>query len=327
MSTPDDLGSAAVAAPGGAGTGPVPALELVHVSAAYGPYRALFDVSFTVPAGGIVALLGANGAGKSTVARVVSGLLPATGGTVSIGGRNVTGTPAYRIARAGLAHVPEGRGVFANLSVEENLVLSFRQRAGAAAVRGALASAYESFPVLGERRRQRAGTLSGGQQRLLSLAKVLVVPPALLVADELSLGLAPGVVDAVYDGLRRIHQAGAALLVVEQQLDRVLEVADRAVVLQRGLVAFDGPAEDAVAAAEQVLAESGHEAPIVAGWADRRPGRLRAGRNAGNGSTGNGRTGNGSAGNSRWRGRDRRSPAQDGGAEGEAGGARDQRPG
>ena len=246
------------------------ALELEHVSAAYGPYRALFGVSFAVPAGGLVALLGANGAGKSTVARVVSGLLPVTEGRVRIDGRDLTGRPAYRIARAGLAHVPEGRGVFADLSVEENLVVSFRQRCGAKGVRDALARAYEAFPMLGDRRRQRAGTLSGGEQRLLSLAKVLVVPPKLLVADELSLGLAPAVVDAVYDGLRQIHAMGAALLVVEQQADRVLELADRAVVLQRGAIAFDGAAEGAVSAIEEILTAAGDHAVFVSSVTRRR---------------------------------------------------------
>lgn len=266
-------GSPGAAAP----EAPPAALELEHVSAAYGPYRALFDVSFTVPAAGVVALLGPNGAGKSTVARVVSGLLPATDGRIRIGGDDVTGRPAYRIARSGLAHVPEGRGVFADLSVEENLVVSFRQRCGAKRVRDALIRAYEGFPMLGERRRQRAGTLSGGQQRLLSLAKVLVVPPKLLVADELSLGLAPAVVDAVYDGLRKIHAAGAALLVVEQQVDRVLELADRAVVLQRGAVAFDGEAEGAVSAIEEVLTAVGDHAVLVSS-AKRRRSRRRPNR-------------------------------------------------
>lgn len=233
------------------------ALELDGVSAAYGPYRALFDVSFAVPSGAVMALLGANGAGKSTVARVVSGLVPATAGSVRLGGRDVTGQAPYRIAREGVAHVPEGRGVFAGLTVEENLLVSFRARGGAKGVRPALTRAYETFPVLGERRRQRAGTLSGGQQRLLSLAKVLVLPPKLLVADELSLGLAPGVVDAVYEGLRQLHAAGVTLLVVEQQVDRALSLADRAVVLQHGTVAYDGPAPGARAAVEQVLAGAG----------------------------------------------------------------------
>ncbi|MGH9208566.1 MAG: ABC transporter ATP-binding protein, partial [Acidimicrobiales bacterium] len=210
---------------GSVATGSASALEVDHVSAAYGPYRALFDISFGVPAGGVTALLGSNGAGKSTVARVVSGLMPSTSGTIRMGGRDVTGQPAYRISRAGMAHVPEGRGIFANLTVEENLVLAFRQRLGRRSVADGLDRAYDGFPVLGERRKQRGGTLSGGQQRLLSLAKVLVAPPHLFVADELSLGLAPVVIETVYEGLRRINQAGTALLVVEQQVDRAVDLA------------------------------------------------------------------------------------------------------
>jgi len=244
-----------------------PALEVDHVDAAYGPYRALFDVSFSVPAGGVVALLGSNGAGKSTVARVVTGLLASAKGTIRINGTDVTGQAAYRIARAGVAHVPEGRGIFANLTVEENLTLVFRQRAGRTMVARSLAAAYEAFPVLGERRKQRGGTLSGGQQRLLSLAKVLVVPPRLLVADELSLGLAPVVVDAVYDGLRRINSAGTALLVVEQQVDRALGLASDAVVLEHGSVAFAGSSDEALAAVEKVLAARGERTIMIDGKA------------------------------------------------------------
>ncbi|HVB94289.1 MAG TPA: ABC transporter ATP-binding protein [Acidimicrobiales bacterium] len=234
-----------------------PALEVDHVSAAYGPYRALFDVAFTVPAGSVTALLGSNGAGKSTVARVVSGLLPSTSGTIRLGGRDITGQAAYKIARAGMAHVPEGRGIFANLTVEENLVMAFRQRAGRKQVPESLDRAYQAFPVLGERRKQAGGTLSGGQQRLLSLAKVLVVPPQVLVADELSLGLAPVVIEAVYRGLQEINGAGTALLVVEQQVDRALEIATDAVILEHGTVAYAGGADQALAAMEQVLAGRG----------------------------------------------------------------------
>jgi len=256
------------------GTLAAPALEATHISAAYGPYRALFDVSLSVPAKGVVALLGSNGAGKSTLARVVSGLLPATSGSIRVGGTDVTGEPAYRIARAGMAHVPEGRGIFANLTVEENLVLCFRQRVGRGSVPEALERTYAGFPVLGERRKQRGGTLSGGQQRLLSLAKVLVVPPRILMADELSLGLAPVVIDAIYEGLRAVNQAGTALLVVEQQVERALEMAADAVVLEHGSVAFAGPSSEAMGAVEAVMAARGSRTaqPAVA------PGKaLRAG--------------------------------------------------
>jgi branched-chain amino acid transport system ATP-binding protein len=251
--------SPAPATASGNGTGgvDVPALEVDGISAAYGPYRALFDVSFTVPAGSITALLGSNGAGKSTVARVVSGLVPSTEGRLKLSGTDMTGKPAYKIARAGMAHVPEGRAIFGNLTVEENLVMAFRQRAGRRRVPDALERAYQAFPVLGERRKQAGGTLSGGQQRLLSLAKVLVVPPRVLVADELSLGLAPVVIEAVYNGLREINRAGTALLVVEQQVDRALDLASEAIILEHGGVAFAGPASHALAAMEGVLAGRG----------------------------------------------------------------------
>ncbi len=239
------------------------ALELEHVCASYGPYRALFDVSFEVPEAGITALIGSNGAGKSTVARVVTGLLATTAGSLRLSGRGITGLPAYKIARAGAAHVPEGRGVFANLTVEENLKLAFRQRGGRRSVPDSLERAYEAFPILGSRRRQAGGTLSGGEQRILSLAKVLIVPPRLLVADEISLGLAPVMIDAVYDGLRRINGAGTALLIVEQQVDRVLDIAATAVVLEHGAVAYRGPASGAMAAVEKVLAARGERETML----------------------------------------------------------------
>jgi branched-chain amino acid transport system ATP-binding protein len=238
-------------------------LVVDDVCAAYGPYRALFNVSFTVPAGGIVALVGSNGAGKSTVARTVTGLVTATSGTITLGGRDITKLPAYRIARLGMAHVVEGRGVFSSLTVEENLTLAFRQRAGRRLLKQNLDRAYSAFAILGERRKQMAGTLSGGQQRLLSLAKVLVVPPQILVADELSLGLAPVVVDAVYDGLTEINRNGTALVVVEQQVNRVLDLASRAVVLDRGSVCYEGEPAGASQAVEALMAR--REAAVAEG--------------------------------------------------------------
>jgi branched-chain amino acid transport system ATP-binding protein len=211
-------------------------------------------VSFSVPAGGIVALVGSNGAGKSTVARTATGLVAASAGRVLLSGHDITRLPAYKIARLGMAHVVEGRGVFSSLTVEENLTLAFRQRAGRRLLAENLERAYSAFAILGERRRQLAGTLSGGQQRLLSLAKVLVVPPQVLVADELSLGLAPVVVDTVYEGLREINRNGTALIVVEQQVTRVLELAHKAIVLDRGSVAYDGGPEGAAQAVESLMA-------------------------------------------------------------------------
>jgi branched-chain amino acid transport system ATP-binding protein len=230
-----------------------PVLELADVDAAYGPFRALFGVSFSVPEGSVVALLGANGAGKTTVARICSGLLHPTAGSVWVGGADVSRAPAHVIARAGVTHAPEGRSVFASLTVEENLTLAFRAARGKRAVPDALARAYELFPRLGERRTQLGGTLSGGEQRMLALARVLVIPPRLLVADELSLGLAPIVVDEVYRTLVEIRDAGATLLLVEQYVQHALGIADHVVLLDKGQVAFSGPASELGDLANQVL--------------------------------------------------------------------------
>ena len=234
-------------------------LSVRNASAAYGPYRALFDVSFGVPEGGIVALIGPNGAGKSTVARMVTGLITATSGQIVFSGHDITQLPAFKIARMGMAHVVEGRGVFASLTVEENLMLAFRQRDRRGSPAQDLARAYDAFSILGERRRQLAGTLSGGEQRLLSLAKVMVVPPKLVVADELSLGLAPVAVDHVYEGLVEINHNGTALMVVEQQVHRALALASWAVVLDHGRVAYEGEPEGASRAVESLT--SAHAQP------------------------------------------------------------------
>jgi branched-chain amino acid transport system ATP-binding protein len=228
-----------------AGAAPAPpALQLEQVSAAYGRYRALFEVSLEVAEGSVTALVGPNGVGKSTIARVATGLVPVTSGRVRIGGRDVTGWPAWRIARLGVAHAPEGRSVFATLDVEGNLLLTFRRGAGRRAGAEALDRAYARFPRLGERRRQLAGTLSGGEQRMLALARVLVVPPRLLVVDELSLGLAPKVVDEVFRALDEIRAAGTSILLVEQQVPRALQLASRVVILRKGRIVHDGPTEE-----------------------------------------------------------------------------------
>ena len=228
-------------------------LELDDVCASYGSYRALFGVTFKIKPGAIVALLGSNGAGKSTVARVVSGLVTASSGRISFNGCDIAAMPAFKISRLGMCHVPEGRGIFSSLSVEENLLLSFRQRVPRAGVPAALELAYTSFPILAERKAQVAGTLSGGQQRILALSRVLATPPRLLIVDELSLGLAPAIVDNVYETLVRIRETGCAVLVVEQQVDRALAIADEALLLARGLVAWSGPASEAAAAMDKVL--------------------------------------------------------------------------
>ncbi len=217
-----------------------PLLVLQGVGAAYGPYQALFDVTFTVGTGRAMALVGANGAGKSTVARVVSGLVPATNGTIQFDGQDITGRPVHEIARMGIAQLTEGRAVFASLTVAENLTLSFRRNLGRKGVPDALAEAYAFFPRLRDRRGQSAGTLSGGEQRMLALARVLVLRPPLLVVDELSFGLAPVVVDEVYESLTRVLAMGTSLLLIEQHVDRALALADDVVVLVKGRVVYDG---------------------------------------------------------------------------------------
>jgi branched-chain amino acid transport system ATP-binding protein len=208
--------------------------ELRDVSASYGPFRAIFGVSLEVPAGKAVALLGSNGAGKTTIARVCSGLLKPTSGRLLFAGDDITGQRAYRLARLGIMHAPEGRSVFATLSVEENLALSFRRAVGRAGVPAALDRAYELFPRLAGRRRQLAGTLSGGEQRMLALARVLVSPPQLLIC----------VVEEVYRILRTIRDAGTALLLVEQHVRHALDLADEVVVLTKGEVVLRGAAAD-----------------------------------------------------------------------------------
>jgi branched-chain amino acid transport system ATP-binding protein len=220
-------------------------LELDGVKASYGPFRALFGVSIAVNSGSVTALLGANGAGKTTIARVCTGLVTPTEGAVRFDGQDFTGRKPYQFARAGIVHAVEGRSVFATLSVDENIALAVGRGRSRSDLAEVVARAYGLFPRLGERRRQVAGTLSGGEQRMLSLARVLVDRPRLLVADELSLGLAPIIVDDVYATLARIRESGTAILIVEQHVGHALALADDAVVLTKGEVSFAGPASEA----------------------------------------------------------------------------------
>ena len=227
-------------------------LDLVDAHVAYGPFKALFGVDLSIDKGEAVALLGANGAGTSTVARVVSGLVPLSEGRLVLNGDDMTGAAAWRIRRAGVLQVPEGRGIFGSLSVEENLNIGLLMEPRARR-RELLREAFDRFELLAERRSQRAGTLSGGQQRLLALAVALIDPPALLVADELSLGLAPGILDEIYASLAELKRQGTSLLIIEQQTGRALDMADRAVVLSGGLVAYDGDPSDAASVAGAML--------------------------------------------------------------------------
>ena len=222
-----------------------PILALHEVAASYGAFRALFGVTLTVEAGEAVALLGSNGVGKTTLARVATGLVAPTDGGVLVDGVDMAGKPVHRFRRAGIIHAPEGRSVFATLTVEENLLLSFRASRGRREVRADLERAFTLFPALGNRGKQVAGTLSGGEQRMLAMARVLVEEPKLLVADELSLGLAPIIVDEVYASLERLRAAGTALLIVEQHVGHALSLCDRVVLLDHGAITWEGPSSEA----------------------------------------------------------------------------------
>lgn len=222
-----------------------PVLHAERLDVRYGTSRALFDVSLDVPAGGMVALLGPNGAGKSTVARALSGLVPITAGRVVLDGVDVTRWAAHRRHRAGLTYIPEGRGIFPGLSVQDNLRMAVRQAGGRDRREQAIARAVELFPVLGNRRAQHAGSLSGGEQQMLALARALVVEPKVLIADEMSLGLAPLVVDAVFEGIDQARRSGIAVLLIEQFVHRALAMADDCVILSRGEVSWGGPATEA----------------------------------------------------------------------------------
>jgi branched-chain amino acid transport system ATP-binding protein len=230
-----------------------PLLELRDVDAGYGPFKALFGVSFAIARGRVLSLLGSNGSGKTTIARVCSGLIAPSAGEVRFDGTVMTGCRAYEFARAGVTHAPEGRSVFASLTVQENLELALRRSRGKQGVGPAIGEAYELFPRLGDRRKQLAGTLSGGEQRMLSLSRVLVDKPRLLIADELSLGLAPIIVDEVYATLGRIRDSGTTLLIVEQHVSHALAVADDVIVLIKGEVSFYGPVAELGDLSERLL--------------------------------------------------------------------------
>jgi branched-chain amino acid transport system ATP-binding protein len=216
----------------------------------YGPFRALFDVCVDVPTGRMVALLGPNGAGKSSLGRALSGLIPIAAGRIEMEGQDITRWPAHRRRQAGIAYIPEGRGIFPGLSVIDNLRMAVRQAGGRAEREAAIARAIELFPVLGSHRLQRAGSLSGGEQQMLALARALAVDPKMVIADEMSLGLAPLVVDAVFAGLDRARTAGITVLLIEQFIHRALDLADYCVILSRGHVGWSGTAD---AAGHEVL--------------------------------------------------------------------------
>jgi len=218
-----------------------PILELRNVRASYGSIEVLHGVNLSVGRGEVVALLGPNGAGKSTMIKVVSGLLRPTSGQLVVGGRDVTGAAASALARAGLCTIPEGRGIFPNLTVRENLLMATFSGHKLSDIEE---STYARFPRLSERRTQLAGTMSGGEQQMLSLARALATNPVILLLDELSMGLAPLIVAELYQQVAAIAAEGVSVLVVEQFARTVLGVADQAVLLAHGKVQVSGKESD-----------------------------------------------------------------------------------
>jgi branched-chain amino acid transport system ATP-binding protein len=234
-----------------------PLLEVSRLEVSYGEARAVFGVSFEILSGRTLAVIGANGAGKSSLAAALAGAVRPSRGRVAIDGTDVTGWGAHRMARLGLAYVPEGRGIFPHLSVSDNLRMMLRYAVPARELDAALERAFAAFPVLRERGQQKAGTLSGGEQQMLALARVLAAPPRLLIADEMSLGLAPRLVDVVFDALQRARDDGVGILLVEQYAERALAFADDALVMRQGRVGWTGPAADSEAREEALRAYLG----------------------------------------------------------------------
>jgi branched-chain amino acid transport system ATP-binding protein len=219
-----------------------PLLQVKGLRAAYGTIEVLHGVDLSVPGGAVVAILGPNGAGKSTLLKVISGVLPATGGRVLMEGEDVTGVGAVPLARAGVCLVPEGRGIFPNLTVRENLVMDTFAAAGRSTAE-LEAIAFDRFRVLAQRRNQLAGTLSGGEQQMLALARALTTDPALILLDELSMGLAPVIVASLFDVVHQLAAEGVTIVVVEQ-FAGVIAFVDRVAVMLQGRIRAEGTPDE-----------------------------------------------------------------------------------
>ncbi|MGI9103651.1 MAG: ABC transporter ATP-binding protein [Terriglobales bacterium] len=227
--------------------GAAPLLELKDVAAAYGDFQALFSITLTVNRGEIVTLIGANGAGKTTTLRVISGLLRTKFGNLTFDGHDIRKTPAHEIVALGISHVPEGRQLFPYMTVEEHLVLGAYNDRTRKKVPQLLEEQYTMFPRLKERRKQPAGTLSGGEQQMLAIARGLMSEPKLLLLDEPSLGLAPKLVEEVFLKIRRIGEKGVPVLIVEQNVVDGLSVSNRGYVVENGGIVLQGKSEDLLA--------------------------------------------------------------------------------
>ena len=222
-------------------------LTIHNLEAAYGKVQILHGISLEVPQGKLVTLIGSNGAGKTTTMRAISGMIKPTAGSISLAGKDITGLDSHRIARAGLAHSPEGRRVFATMSVTDNLLLGAFPRFTRARPKGDVArdleKAMELFPRLKERRNQLAGTLSGGEQQMLAMARAVMLNPDVVLLDEPSMGLAPILVEEVFRIITRLKSEGVTMLLVEQFAAAALNVADYGYVLENGRISVHGPAE------------------------------------------------------------------------------------
>jgi branched-chain amino acid transport system ATP-binding protein len=215
-------------------------LELSRISASYGSVPALHDVSISVAEGEAVGLLGANGAGKSTALRTISGLLRPKSGAITFAGRNIAALPPYKVTELGIAHVPEGRQVFPELTVRENLEIGAYVPAAKKERKRSLDLVFDIFPVLAARQKQLAGTMSGGEQQMLAVGRGLMLKPRLLMLDEPSLGLAPVITDVTFQKIQEIHAMGTAILLVEQNVSRALSLVQRAYVLESGKIIMQG---------------------------------------------------------------------------------------
>ncbi|MGN0979703.1 MAG: ABC transporter ATP-binding protein [Candidatus Avoscillospira sp.] len=218
-------------------------LNVEHINVYYGAIHAVKDVSFHVEEGEIVTLIGANGAGKTTTLQTISGLLHARTGSITFQGESITGVPAHKLVSRGLAQVPEGRRVFLQMSVQENLEMGAFTRSGSE-VDQSIAEVYERFPRLLERKNQIAGTLSGGEQQMLAMGRALMSKPKLLMMDEPSMGLAPILVEQIFEIIKELHKAGTTILLVEQNAEMALKIADRAYVLESGAVSLSGTGKE-----------------------------------------------------------------------------------
>ncbi|MGN6305942.1 MAG: ABC transporter ATP-binding protein [Mesorhizobium sp.] len=222
-------------------------LEVSDLEVAYGDVRALWGVSIHVDAGSVVAIVGANGAGKTTLLRAISGLLPTRRGTITLGGASLAGLAPEAIACMGIAHVPEGRGLFRQMTVLENLELGAFQPKARVNMRQALDKAYALFPRLKERAGQKAGSLSGGEQQMLAIARATMSDPKLLILDEPSIGLSPLVVQQMFSLIETLHRQGVTILLVEQNIHQALKIADYAFVLKTGEIAMQGTGAELIA--------------------------------------------------------------------------------